>query len=387
MKLLYIVPYLSEFFRGPMYYQLENLSKHIEVMTFTSSEKSYQYYAKREKIKEKEVVLNQTWKWKRFDIEFKIRGLVWLKDFATTLKQEEADIINSNEYYQPTTWQSFKIAKEKGISFIMTQRRPEFVGAIEKLSFELIFNRIGKEIVYGSDAIECISTVAKELLLKTFPDLNKDKIFVIHNSVDLHRFEDKDGENFKEEFGIPKDKKIILNFSRIFRQKRIDLLLRIFSLVKKEVKDAYLVVGGARHPGEWKTVQKLTKELGLENDVKFIDVLPNERIKDILDCCDVFCLTSEKEPFGYVYLEAMACEKPVMGFNVGGASDIIIDGQNGHLINFGNLEDYAKKIVMLLQDNQKKMKMGKIGRKYVEKRFTIEEATEKRLKLYNSLVK
>lgn len=386
MKLLYIVPYLSEFFRGPMYYQLEDLSKHIEVMTFTSSEKSYQYYAKREKIKEKEVVLNQTWKWKRFDIEFKIRGLVWLKDFVPTLEQEEMDIINSNEYYQPTTWQSFKIAKEKGIPFVMTQRRPEFAGTMENLLFKLIFNRIGKKVVYGSDAIECISSPAKYLLLKNFSNLNEEKVIVVHNSVDLTRFENRDGESYKEELGIPENKKIILNFSRIFRQKRIDLMLRIFSLVKKEVNDAYLVIAGSSHPEERKKILQLTKELKLENDVKFTGIVPIEKVKDLLDLCDVFCLTSEKEPFGYVYLEAMACEKPIMGFNVGGASDIF-DDKNGYMIKFGDLNDYAEKLVTVLQDDKKREEMGKYARKCVERKFTIEIATEKRLKLYNSLAK
>jgi glycosyltransferase involved in cell wall biosynthesis len=387
MKVSYITTYFSEYFRGPIYYQLESLSKRIKVTTFASSEKSYQYYSQGERFREREVVLSKNWELKRFEIKFKVRGLVWPADLKQLMQNESQDLIHSNEYYQPISWIGLEVAKKLGIPFVFTQRRPEFSGRIENIAFKILFNPLGKRVVYESDAIECISSVAKELLLKTFPKLDESKIIVVHNSVDLTLFENRTGEKFKEEFGIPKDKKIVLNFSRIFRQKRIDLLLRIFSLVKKEMKDAYLVVGGAKNPDEWRKIQKLTKELGLENDVKFIGVLPNERIKDVLDCCDVFCLTSEKEPFGYVYLEAMACEKPVMGFNVGGAPDIIIDGQNGYLIKFGDLEEYAKKIVVLLQDDQKRKEMGMVGRKYVEKRFRREEATEKRLKLYNSLVK
>src|SRR3989344_5657634 len=93
MKIGYITTFMSEFFKGPIYYQLQELSKHCDVAWFSSSEKSYQYYDKRKKIEKDVEKLSPSWSVKRFDILFRIKGLVFPKNLVEVIRNENLDLI------------------------------------------------------------------------------------------------------------------------------------------------------------------------------------------------------------------------------------------------------------------------------------------------------
>src|SRR3989344_6562827 len=121
----YLTTYFSKFYKGPMYYQLESLSRHVGITTFTSNEESYQYFSSREKVKDMAETFNVNWNIKRFDILFKIRGFVYPKNLKEILQKEKLDVIHSNEYYQPISWHGLMVAKKNKLPFILNQRRPE----------------------------------------------------------------------------------------------------------------------------------------------------------------------------------------------------------------------------------------------------------------------
>jgi len=385
MKIGYITTFMSEFFKGPIYYQLQELSKHCNVTWFSSSEKSYQYYAGRIKLASQKRKISSSLNVKRFDISFRVKGLVFPKNLTQVLQNENLDLIHSNEYYQPISWQGLRVAREKNLPFVFTQRRPNIPKGVFGLGFKIL-NRIGKNVVYESDAIETLSSAGKKLLLEKFPKLDESKITIIHNSIDTKWFTRRNGKRFKERYGIPKNKKIILNFSRIFPVKRIDLMIKIFAHVKKDVDDAYLIIAGAKEKNEERKILNLIQKLNLKKDVKITGIIPNEYKNDALDSADIFCLTSQEEPFGYILLEAMACKKPCIAFKVGGIPDIIQNNVNGTLIDFNDLNKYAEKIVELLTNERKRKQMGERAKEITEKKFSIQEATKKRLKIYNKLL-
>jgi len=85
--------------------------------------------------------------------------------------------------------------------------------------------------------------------------------------------------------------------------------------------------------------------------------------------CEIFALPSQGEGFGLVYLEAMACGKPVIGGTHGGAPEIIVDGVTGYLVPHGDTIQLATSIEALLADPAHAKEMGARGRQRAEHEF------------------
>lgn len=83
----------------------------------------------------------------------------------------------------------------------------------------------------------------------------------------------------------------------------------------------------------------------------------------------MFALPSRGEGFGMVYLEAMACGKPVIGGAHGGAPEVIEDGVTGYLVPHGDAAQLATSIETLLSDPSLAQKMGERGRQRLEREF------------------
>jgi glycosyltransferase involved in cell wall biosynthesis len=75
------------------------------------------------------------------------------------------------------------------------------------------------------------------------------------------------------------------------------------------------------------------------------------------------------EAFGMVLIEAMACGKPVIASNLPGVRSVVNDGEDGLLVEPGNVADLAAKIRQLLDDPQRRQEMGKRGRAKVERKY------------------
>jgi glycosyltransferase involved in cell wall biosynthesis len=81
-------------------------------------------------------------------------------------------------------------------------------------------------------------------------------------------------------------------------------------------------------------------------------------------------LPSIRDTFGMVLVEAGACERPVIAYDVGGPKEIIVDGENGFLVKPRDIKDLARKIGMILSNKKLAEAMGRIGRQIVERKFT-----------------
>ncbi|MCG8399319.1 glycosyltransferase, partial [Bacillus atrophaeus] len=77
-----------------------------------------------------------------------------------------------------------------------------------------------------------------------------------------------------------------------------------------------------------------------------------DSVEELYAISDLKLLLSEKESFGLVLLEAMACGVPCIGTNIGGIPEVIKDGTSGYLVNVGDVEDTAEKALQLLTDDR-----------------------------------
>jgi len=107
----------------------------------------------------------------------------------------------------------------------------------------------------------------------------------------------------------------------------------------------------------------------------------------ILVLPSIIDVTGETEGLGVVLLEAMACRVPVIGSDVGGIRDIIIDGETGLLSEQKSSYSLAEKIIQLLSDEQLRKKVIENGFKLVKKKFTWEAISDRFMNIYMEVIK
>lgn len=200
-------------------------------------------------------------------------------------------------------------------------------------------------------------------------------IHIIHPGVDTIKFKPSVPESsIIDKFGL-KDKKTLLTLSRLAERKNHENVLRALPLVLTKVPDLkYLIIGKGE---EEEKLRNIVTDLNLGKYVEFVGYVESNHLPLYYNICDVFIMPSkttdtEEEGFGIVYTEANACGKPVIAGNLGGASEAVIDGITGILVDPDNIEEISRAIIRLLTNPRLARKLGKNGRKRVEKELNWE---------------
>ena len=130
---------------------------------------------------------------------------------------------------------------------------------------------------------------------------------------------------------------------------------------------SYVVIGdGDLRPH----LQELAEKLGVSERVSFLGHQEDKDLKDYYMKCDVFVMPSRQEGFGIVFLEAMGFGKPVIAAAFGGASDIVIDGLTGFLVEYGDVDALGDRLISILRDSDLRGRMGASGRERVSASYT-----------------
>lgn len=162
----------------------------------------------------------------------------------------------------------------------------------------------------------------------------------------------------------PRDKKVVISVGRFDDYvKRVDRMLKCFSLVLKKVPDAKLVLVGRYDrnapigPNDKTTINNLIEELALPpSSLDFVGEISN--VQDYYATADVLMLTSNSEGFGMVLNEAACFGVPSVGNYIPGIEDLITDGHNGYVTDQDDLETMALRISDILSDNTLRKKLG-----------------------------
>ena len=177
----------------------------------------------------------------------------------------------------------------------------------------------------------------------------------------------------------------VLFTDNLRKRKGVDILIRAFKDIIGRMNNVSLVIVGSGE--EEKNLKDLTKKLQLQSYTEFTGRVSDEEIKLWYNACDVHCAPSRKEAFGIIYVEAMACGKPVIGPNHGGPKEIIEDGITGFLFKSENVKDLAEKLVILLNNDKIRESMGERARKVVEEKYSWGINANKTYELYKRVLK
>jgi N-acetyl-alpha-D-glucosaminyl L-malate synthase BshA len=203
-------------------------------------------------------------------------------------------------------------------------------------------------VTFSINESDAITAVSENLRAETFKhfDIIKE-IQVIHNFVDVHRFNKKAVAAFRQVIA-PNNEKIIIHASNFRKIKRIDHVMEIFKNIHNALPAKLLMVGdGPERP----LAEDLTRQYGLDGDVRFLG--KQEQMEELLAVSDVFLLPSEYESFGLAALEAMAASTVVISTDAGGLGEINIDGVTGYTAPVGDVTKMSKNAIELLQDETK----------------------------------
>src|SRR5215468_10559220 len=151
------------------------------------------------------------------------------------------------------------------------------------------------------------------------------------------------------------------------RYKGMDTLITALPRLLTRWPDLQLVAVGEGDDRNW--LQDLAEEHGVNMHVHFLSGLNYAQLASCYAACEMFALPSRGEGFGLVYLEAMACGKPVIGGAHGGAPEVISDGVTGYLVQHGDAVQLATSIETLLANPELAKEMGRRGKERVENEF------------------
>jgi phosphatidylinositol alpha-1,6-mannosyltransferase len=206
-------------------------------------------------------------------------------------------------------------------------------------------------------------------------------LHLVHPGVDPQAFRPADASFLRARYGLG-DAPVIVSLGRMVARKNLRRLLEALPAVRRAVPGTRLLLGGTGP--ERDGLMAAARERGLGEAVLFPGRIADGEMAAHYSLADVFCLpslASEKdvEGFGIVYLEAGACEVPVVGGRAGGVPDAVADGETGLLIDPLSREDLESALIALLSDRGRGKAMGRRARERILKDFTWESCADRLL--------
>lgn len=203
-------------------------------------------------------------------------------------------------------------------------------------------------IKFGIEKSDVVTAVSNALVEQTYELIHPDKqIETVYNFIDERVYQKSDAHHLREEFEIKEDEKVVIHVSNFRPVKRVQDVVETFAKISTTMPAKLLLVGDGP---EITRVCKLVREFGLDGQVIFLG--KQENLDELYSISDLMLLLSEKESFGLVALEAMACGVPCIGTNVGGLPEVVEHGVTGFICEVGDIEDISTKAVALLKDKE-----------------------------------
>lgn len=220
-------------------------------------------------------------------------------------------------------------------------------------------------------------------ILKSY-GIKEENIHFIPHGVNTEIFKPMKSDDLKEQLEI-QDSDVILYVGRIAKGKGVDKLVKILYHVRKKNKKVKLIIVGG-DSGFLSSVKKLIQEYNLSDHVIFTGYISKFNLAKYYSLANLVIYPSKQEIFGLVICEAMACGKPVIGSNIMGPSEIIVDGKTGFTSDFENIPKLSEKVIDLLDNKEQLLELGQNGLERVKKYYTWQKAAQSHYNLYKQVL-
>lgn len=240
-----------------------------------------------------------------------------------------------------------------------------------------------KAIKYGIEQSDIVTAVSSALVKQTYQLIDTQKpIETVYNFVDEEVFKPLEVDDLKSQFGIAPDEKVIIHVSNFRKIKNVTDVVQAFMKVRAQMKAKLILVGDG--PDKHRIMEEV-KHTSYSDDVLFLG--KQENVAELYAISDLKLLLSEKESFGLVLLEAMACGVPGIGTMIGGIPEVIQHGVNGYLVDLHDVQAVADYALALLLNENKRQKFRDAAIKTAQTKFQSEKIISHYESLYEELLR
>ncbi|MGB6072855.1 MAG: glycogen synthase, partial [Rhodococcus sp. (in: high G+C Gram-positive bacteria)] len=302
-----------------------------------------------------------------------------------------ADVVHSHTWY--TGFAGHLAAELYDVPHILTAhslepRRPwkaEQLGGGYRIS-----SWSERNAVEYADAVIAVSEGMAKDVLDAYPRLDPSRVHVVRNGIDTQRWFADHGTATLDEIGVDRNKPIVAFVGRITRQKGVGHLIAAAHHFDPSIQ-LVLCAGAPDTPEIAAETERAVAQLAEQRSGVFWvkDMLPTEKIREILSAAAVFVCPSVYEPLGIVNLEAMACETAVVASDVGGIPEVVDEGRTGRLVHYNSYEpdaferNLADTVNEVALDPALATAMGKAGRERAVAEFSWASIAKQTLAVYN----
>ena len=300
-----------------------------------------------------------------------------LNRFARMLRERQINIVHSHDFY--TNIFGMAGAALAGVKGRVAARRESAVRSQQQRLVERLAYRCAHAVIANCEE------VGNQLAAEGVP---REKIVTVHNGLDPSRVRldpNFDRGEALTALNLPRDKDY--RFVTILANLRLDFkdhptFLRAASRVHRALPDTRFILAGEGELTDG--LRELSNSLGLGTAALFIGRC--QRVADLLAVSEICVLSSRAEGFSNSILEYMAAGRPVVATDVGGAREAVVHGETGYLVQSGDDEAMAERIISLLQEPALATAMGRSGRQVIEAEFSCQAQLERVDELYNRLL-
>jgi glycosyltransferase involved in cell wall biosynthesis len=287
------------------------------------------------------------------------------------------DLIHAHELLSPATI-AIVAKRFYGMPVVAKVLRGGQLGDVEKLKSRPMG---GLRLTMLNRGIDAFVTISREI----DDELNNLGIEPsrrewVPNGVDTNRFSPvslDEKRALRDKLGLSVGAPLTVFIGRLVPEKQIDRLVEAWPQVRKQVPGAELLVIGS---GILETrLQELASE-GIQIPGQMEDVCP------YLQAADVFVLPSSTEGLSNSMLEALSTGLGVVVTSVGGAPDVIIDGQDGLLVSPDDISELIDAVVKLLKDDDLRLRLGDSGRRVIGGKYSLTQTADQLVGLYLRLI-
>ncbi|HVL05165.1 MAG TPA: glycogen synthase [Acidimicrobiales bacterium] len=245
--------------------------------------------------------------------------------------------------------------------------------------------------VHGASAIIAVSAGMRADILATYPSVDPDRVFVLHNGIDTDAWRPTADARALARLGVDPGRPAVVFVGRITRQKGVDHALAAAELIDRHAQ-VVLCAGAPDTPEIGAEMRQRAAAVAARRGgiVWIEEMLSRHELCAVLSAADVFLCPSVYEPFGLTNLEAMACETAVVASAVGGIPEIVVEDVTGHLVPV--VPDGAEfaaalagRVNALIADPERAAAMGRAGRLRAIEHFGWPAVAARTVALYERL--
>ncbi|WP_342372070.1 glycogen synthase [Propioniciclava soli] len=311
----------------------------------------------------------------------------------------EVDVVHAHTWY--AQFAGILASEFQDIPLVVTAHslEPDRPWKVEQLGGGYrVSSWVEKTAYENADAVIAVSAAMIKNIQDAYPFVETERIHVVKNGIDPEEFKPDPDDAVLAELGVPRDGPLVVFVGRITRQKGLVHLVRAAQEFDENVT-LLLLAGAPDTPEIAAEFQEAFGELNQRRPGRVFwvqEMLPREKVRQVLTAADLFACPSVYEPLGIVNLEAMACETAVVASAVGGIPEVVVDGETGLLVPYdparaGDAEfvagfesDFAARINELARDLDRAHAMGKAGRQRCIDEFSWEKIAQETVEVYRA---